>query len=116
MSNSNTAAATDVGEFITDLDGGMFDRMLSVALSESAAAAIDHDKVSEVTVKLSFKKIPGTHQVQCQHQLKYSRPTPDGKRSEEATRTTPLHVGKYGRLSLAPESQMSFIDRQGQPA
>ena len=34
MSNHNsTSAATDVAEFITDLDGGQFDRMLSIALS-----------------------------------------------------------------------------------
>lgn len=38
------AAATDVSEFITDLDGGQFERMLSVALSQSAAAAVDKQK------------------------------------------------------------------------
>ena len=38
----NTAsAATDVAEFISDLDGGQFERMLSIALSQSAAATVD---------------------------------------------------------------------------
>ena len=41
---NTSAAATDVGEFITDLDGGSFDRKLSIALSQVAAATIDHDK------------------------------------------------------------------------
>ena len=35
MSNQETtAAATDVGEFITDLDGGMFDRTKSTRWSQ----------------------------------------------------------------------------------
>lgn len=116
MSNHNsTTAATDVGEFLTDLDAGMFDRKLSIALSQVAAASVDHDKVGEVNVKFTFKKIPGTTQVHCEHALKYSKPTADGKAGEEEKRTTPLHVGKFGRLSLAPENQMAFLDRQGQP-
>ncbi len=115
--NANTpaSAATDVGEFISDLDGGMFERMLSKALSDSAAAAVDNDKVSKVTVEYSFTKIPGTSQVQCGHMLKYTCPTSDGKRSEEVKRTTPLHVGKFGRLSLAPANQLEFLNRAGQP-
>lgn len=112
----STSAATDVGEFITDLDGGMFDRMLSTALSTVAAATIDHDKSGEVVVKFAFKKIPGTHQVHCEHTLKYTSPTEDGKRGEEAKRSTPMHVGKFGALSIAPANQLSFISRDGQPA
>jgi len=113
--SSSTSAATDVAEFITDLDGGVFDRKLSVALSQVAAAAVDHDRTGEVSIKFTFKKIPGTTQVHCEHQLKFTRPTSDGKAGEEEKRTTALHVGKFGRLTLAPENQMSFIDRDGQP-
>ena len=110
-----TAAVTDVAEFFSDLDGGMLDRKLSIALSQVAAAAVDHDKVGEVSIKFSFKKIPGTHQVHCEHLLKFSKPTLDGKAGEEEKRSTPLHVGKFGRLSLAPENQLAFLDRTGQP-
>lgn len=113
--SQSTSAATDVGEFITDLDGGMFDRKLSIALSQVAAAAVDNDKAGEVTVKFSFAKIPGTKQVQCKHSLKFTRPTADGKASEEESRSTPLHVGRFGRLSLAPENQLEIINRAGQP-
>ena len=115
-SHSSTSAATDVGAFIQDLDGGMFDRMLSTALSTVAAATVDHDKVGTVAVTFNFKKIPGTHQVHCEHALKFSSPTEDGKRGEEAKRSTPLHVGKFGALSLAPQNQISFLDRKGEPA
>ncbi len=111
--SQSTSAATDVGEFIIDLDGGMFDRKLSIALSQVAAAAVDNDKPGEVTVKFSFAKIPGTKQAQCKHQLKFVRPTADGKASEDETRSTPLHVGRFGRLSLAPENQLEIINRAG---
>ncbi len=113
--NQSTSAATDVAEFLSDLDGGVFDRKLSIALSQVAAASVDNDKAGEVSVKFTFKKIPGTTQVHCEHQLKFSRPTMDGKAGEEEKRTTPLHVGKFGRLTLAPENQMAFLDRAGQP-
>lgn len=118
MSNKpeTTAAATDVEEFITDLDGGQFARKLSIAVSRCSAAAVDKDRDAEVVIKLKFKKIPGTTQVHCHHGLKFMHPTEDGKSSEEETRVTALHVGKFGKLTLAPENQMSFLDRQGNAA
>lgn len=118
MSNTNqsTAAATDVGEFITDLDGGQFDRLLSVALSQVAAGTVDNDGKGEVNVKFSFIKVAGSHQVTCAHKLTFTRPTADGKASEEITRKTTLHVGKYGKLSLVPETQASMFTRDGQTA
>ena len=44
MNHQSETAATDVGEFVTDLDGGMFDRKLSIALSQVAAAVVDQDQ------------------------------------------------------------------------
>lgn len=98
--DSIRGAATDVGEFITDLDGGQFDRMLSIALSEVAAAVVDHEKKGEVTVKLKFEGIKGTHQVRCAHTVEFKKPTRLGKAIEQADGATVLHVGKQGRLSL----------------
>ncbi len=113
MSNTiqSTAAATDVPEFIAELDGANFEHKLSIALSQVAAACVDNDKVGEVSIKFAFKKIPGTSQVHCEHTLKFTRPTMDGKSGEEEKRTTPLHVGKFGKLSIAPENQMTFMDK-----
>jgi hypothetical protein len=76
-----TAAVTDVGEFMTDLDGGMFDRKLSSALSQVAAATVDNDKAGEVSLTFKFEHIKGTSQVQCTHLLKFTKPTMDGKTS-----------------------------------
>lgn len=112
--HSSTSAATDVSEFITDLDGGQFDRKLSIALSAAAAAAVDNQKASEVTVKMKLKPIGGSHMVHCEHTLSYKKPTEAGSTSEDETRVTTLHVGKFGKLSLAPENQLSMLDRAGQ--
>lgn len=103
-------AATDVPALIEDLDGGMFERILSQAFSESAAAAVDHEKPAEVTVKFKIELIPGTQQVRCQHDVKFVKPTSLGKASEETSGATVLHVGKYGRLSLSQPSL--FGDKQ----
>jgi hypothetical protein len=107
-----SAAVTDVGEFVTDLDGGMFDRMLSIALSQTAAAVVDHERVGEVTVKFKMEKIQGTTQIRLAHTLKFSKPTMNGKAGEETEGATVLHVGRYGALSLAQPSLLAK-DRQG---
>jgi hypothetical protein len=102
-----SAAATDVNEFMTDLDGGRLEHALSVALSQVSASVVDNDRNGEVSIKMKFSKIKGTTQVRCEHTLKFSRPTMNGTASEEETRSTVLHVGKYGALSLA---QPSLLD------
>lgn len=112
MSNQPASAATDVTALLTDLDGGMFDRMLSQALSETAAAVVDHAKTGEVTIKFKIEHIPSTHQVRLQHDLKFAKPTSMGKSSEETTSATVLYVGKYGALSLAQPSLLERDTRQ----
>lgn len=110
--NRPTTAPTDVPEFITDLDGGQFELLMSQALSESAAAAVDFGRVAEVTVKFKIEQIMGTHQVRIQHDTKFTRPTSMGKKSEETSGATVLHVGKYGRLTLAQPSLLDKENRQ----
>lgn len=99
----STRAATDVAEFVTDLDGGQFDHLLSVALSEVAAAVVDREKKGKVKIEFEFERIAGTHQVRIGHTIKFEKPTTTGKVAEEASGATVLHVGRYGRLSLAQQ-------------
>lgn len=104
MNQNTTQAVTDVPEFISDLDGGQFDRALSIALSQVSAAVVDNDKVGEVNITMKIKPITGSHQVRVEHTLKFLRPTQDGKAAEEVKRSTVMHVGQYGKLSLAQPS------------
>ncbi len=112
INNRPATAATDVPEFVTDLDGGQFELIMSQALSESAAAAVDFGRNAEVTVKFKIEKITGTHQVRVQHDTKFTRPTSLGKLSQETSGATVLHVGKYGALSLAQPSLLEKDHRQ----
>lgn len=59
----STAAATDVAEFITDLDGGQFERLLSIALSQTAAAVVDNGKKGEV--KVTFRSSASLARTRC---------------------------------------------------
>jgi hypothetical protein len=97
----STSAATDVAEFISDLDGGHFEHMLSIALSQTAAAVVDHGKKGKVTITLDFERIPGTQQVRVAHLMKFIKPTSMGRTSEETDNASVLYVGKFGALSLA---------------
>lgn len=110
--NRPASAATDVPDLIQELDAGMFESSLSVAMSEVAAAVVDNEKDGEVTVKFGFKKIPGTSQVHCAHELTFTRPTMNGTRSEKVKRVTPLHVGKFGKLTIAPENQLKMFEKE----
>jgi hypothetical protein len=101
MHERPSQATTDVAGVITDLDGGQFDAMLSVALSKTAANVVDHGKKGEVTIKLKLEPIKGTHQVRVAHSVEFKHPTALGKSAEVAEGATVLHVGKGGAMSLA---------------
>lgn len=111
-----TAAATDVSEIVSELDAGMFERILSIALSQTAAAVIDHEKVGEVSIKFKMEKIAGTSQIRLAHDLKFAKPTSMGKSSEETSGATVLFVGRFGRLSLAQPSLLERDKQLGLPS
>ena len=104
---------TEVNEFITDLDGGVFEGKLSRILSEVAAAAIDTDKGGEVNVSLKIARIGSSYQVGVESKLSFKKPTKRGKVSEEETTQTPMYVGERGKMSLFPDNQDQLFDRIG---
>ena len=77
------------------------ERLLSIALSQTAAAVVDNGKKGEVKVTFQVERIPGTHQVRVGHVLKFTKPTSMGRSMEETDGATVLYVGKFGALSLA---------------
>ncbi len=103
---------TNVEDFITELDGGVFVEKLGQALSDVAAGTIDHGKgrkKGKLVLELDIQQIGESHQVQISHTLKVSRPTLRGKATEEDTTTTPMYVGKGGKMTIAPDAQMDFL-------
>jgi hypothetical protein len=107
----NTRAATNVPEFVSELDAGQFENMFSTAVSEVAAATLMHEKKGEVAVVLKFSHIPGTSQVRIESITKFKRPTPSGSVIEDAKGATVMHVGPRGRLTLT-QPPLPGMDRQ----
>jgi hypothetical protein len=113
----NPSTSTDINALLDDLDAGVFREKVARALSDVALGVVQNGKAGDVTIKLSMKQIADSHQVHCDHKVTFTQPTAKGKKSEENTTSTPLHVGRGGRLSLFPEEQGKFaFDGQGQPA
>ena len=106
----DNSTPTDVAQLIDDLDAGMLKRALSIAISQAAAGAVDHSENGKVVLELVFKPIEHTTQVHCEHTLKFTRPTQDGRSIEEQTRKTTLYVGRHGRVTLLPPQ----VDLHGQ--
>jgi hypothetical protein len=115
MPDDNLNRHTDVANFLGDIDAGQFERLFGVSLSDVAAAVIDNQSKGRITLDFHVEPIPGSHQVLIKHSLKSLRPTNGGRAMEECTRKTAMHVGKYGRLSLVPESQGALFSRDGTP-
>ena len=109
------AIATDVSSFIAELEAGLLESQLSVALSETAAACVEHEakKGAKVTVTFDFEYLPGTQQVRIEHGVKFIRPTRFGKRAEDCKGASVMHVGKRGRLTV---TQPEIAGMQGKQA
>lgn len=99
---------TNFEEILHDLDGGVFAQRIGAALSEVAAGVAYTGRKGQVTISFDLKKLTDI-QVQIDHKIKFVAPTQRGKRTDEATTATPMHVGARGRLTLFPESQPSLL-------
>ncbi|MCO9088274.1 hypothetical protein KNR53_18735, partial [Acinetobacter baumannii] len=92
--------STDCEEFINDIDGGAFAKQLGYAVSKVASAAVDTQKVGEITIKLKFSKGVGHNNVTVEHKLISNAPLPKGKSVEEHGDKTPMYVNTRGDVSL----------------
>lgn len=105
---------TDITTLFNDLDAGVFVERLSAALRDTALGVVTTGKKGKVTITLDIERSGDSSQVLCKHQIKYARPTAKGKAMEEATTSTPLHVGTGGALSLFPETQTQMFAESGE--
>ena len=94
--------ATDVQQFIADLDGGVFEQKIGIALSDVAAGAVDFNNVGEVTVKFKIKRIDNSAAVVVAHSITQKRPTSHGDRSETDNTSTPMYIGAGGKMTIYP--------------
>lgn len=106
------AKSTDFCELLGELDAGIFADKLSHEISQMALAVVEHGRAGKLQITLEMKQIGHHHQVNVSHRMLSSRPTLRGKKSEEDTTETPMHVGKAGLLTLFPEEQMDLLPRE----
>ncbi len=112
------SSVTDFAEMLGELNGGVFLQQAGRALSDVALGTVangDGKKKGKVNISFEFSRIGESSQVEIKHTLSYVKPTSRGKSSEDATTTTPMHVGRGGRLTITPESQgkLDFEQSQG---
>lgn len=105
---ANEPTSTDITALFDDLDAGVFRDKVGAALSAVAAGIVATGKQGKVTVTFDMKQIDDARQVSCTHKVSKIEPTQKGKRTEENTTSTPLHVGRGGKLTLFPENQGQF--------
>ena len=103
-------------QLLEDLDGGVFVQRLDAALRAVALGVTTEGRDGEVIIKMKIKQIGSSSQVNAVHQIKYIQPTAKGRVVEEATTSTPLHVGKGGRMSLFPDTQPSLFANEPRTA
>lgn len=97
---------TDIGQFIGELNGGVFDEQVSLLLSTVSAAVIDHRKVGQVQLTFNIKQVGESHQVTVSHELKFKQPTARGAIIQNDLTDTIMHVGVGGKTTLFPETQV----------
>ncbi|MGY4876477.1 hypothetical protein ACLUEY_01170 [Vreelandella aquamarina] len=105
---ANEPTSTDINALLDDLDAGIFREKVGGALSAVAAAIVATGKQGKVTITFDMKQIDDARQISMTHKVSRIEPTQKGKRTEENTTSTPLHVGRGGKLSLFPENQGKF--------
>jgi len=98
MKESNDNITT----LLADLNGGVFIAQVEAALKETALGVSITGKKGKVTITLDLQRIGESSQVECSHKLAFQRPTDKGKKTEEATTSTPLYVSRAGTLTLFP--------------
>lgn len=103
---------TDTMQFLQDLDGGAFIDAIGAALSSVALGVANHGKPGKVQLTFEMKRIGEMAQVTVDHSLSFVRPTGHGKKGEEITKQTPMHVAIGGKLSLFMPQQHEMFPRQ----
>lgn len=99
----------DFTETLKDLDAGVFSQQVSSAMQEVALGVVENDKKGKLTLTFDVKRIGESHQVQISHSLQFIRPTKRGDKRETVKTSTPMHVGRGGRLSFTPASQTDMF-------
>ncbi len=107
--------STDIAEFLGELGAGVFEEKLTRTLSETAIAAMQYNKVGEITLKFKITPI-NQSQVKIVHTIVNKAPTMNGEKAEKNSTDTHMYVGEKGKMSLFPENQTQMFTKTGTTA
>ena len=94
-----------------ELDAGVFIQKVTRGLAEVALGAVTTGKAGKVVLTFDVKQIGTSNQVNIHHTVKYVKPTPNGRVTEENKTETPVYVGVGGALSVLPDKQKPMFDK-----
>lgn len=106
---------TDPGEFLANLNAGVFANQLGRALSDVAAGVVEHHKKGKVIITLDLAQIGETHQVEIAHKLDFEIPTKRGKKREDTALKTPMFVTANGLQLFQDNPTASLFTEQQAP-
>lgn len=108
--NDQFAHHTNVQDFMGALGAGTVEKKIGMLLSMVAEGTVLHGKgtkTGDLTIKLSFKQVGENNQVTVVSKISHSTPTPTGKKSEEDTTMSIMHVAKRGKMTEeAPREEL----------
>jgi hypothetical protein len=102
--------------FIDECDTGAFAKKVQACLAEVAQGVARTDKPGELVMRFSIKPKKASNQngasvkVDVASKLTYTKPTFNGKVSEENTTETPMHINKDNSISLLAKSHDDMFD------
>lgn len=98
--------ATDIQEFLSNLEGGVLQEALGHIVSDVAFAVRHNDSriKGRVNISLSFEKL-NDDQVMVTHKVEFKKPTNKGSISEDRESQTPMFVNKGGELTVFRKDQ-----------
>lgn len=111
---SDPLSAPEFTAVYEELDAGIFDRKVSHAMAQTAMAVVnadDKNKKGRVTIEYEIERIGDGAQINMTHKLTYVRPTLRGKVQETDSTQTLLYVGKGGKMTITPDTQMDLIPK-----
>lgn len=109
--HTNAPGFVDIFE---ELDAGIFDRKVSSAIAQTALAVVNAEskkQTGKVTIEFNIERIGEGAQVNMTHKLTYSKPTTRGKVMETNETQTLLYVGKGGKMTVTPDTQLDLISK-----
>ncbi|MCU4601664.1 hypothetical protein [Acinetobacter ursingii] len=92
---------TNAQQFVADLGAGTFANQLGAAISMVSQGAVQHNKKGQIKITLDIARIGDSSQVEIAHTLAFVEPTAKGKRAEDTTSKTPMHLKV---IALLPEN------------